>query len=91
MGDFYSNTSDTNLVNDFLLQQPDLYIMKIEGESTGVLTFVTSGDDTLTDSSASYTIDALISTVGLNLYIEDDNGALAIDGKPLAAKISVSG
>lgn len=76
---FYEDINDTNLQNDLLIKQGDLYTMKYLGESTGTLNLTTgAGDDVLTDSTASYTIDGLISTTGLNFYIRDDNNALAV-------------
>ena len=75
---FYTNTSDTDLDKEQLLKSPDIFIMKHIRENTGTLALSTSGDDVITDTNAAFTVDGLISTVGLNLYMIDDNSKLAI-------------
>lgn len=80
MATFYTDINDTNLAADFQLKQPDIFIMKHEIESTATLTRDTSGTDTLTDTTQAMTPGEYISTVGLNLYIRDDNDKLA-EGK----------
>lgn len=71
---FYSSKQDSALVNDFLLQSPDLFISKIEYEGPAVYTTATQ---LFTVASATWTIDAFISTVGVNIEVVDDNGKLA--------------
>jgi hypothetical protein len=76
---FYEDINDTNLTNDFRVKKPEIYIMKHLNESTGTVVINTgSGNDTLTDTSASFTVNELVSTTGLNFLIRDDNSKLAI-------------
>lgn len=78
---FYDNKQDPQLVNDFLLEQPDIFIQKWEFTGTGVYAEASSTSATLTPAtSPSWTVDAFNSTVALNLYVVDDNGKLS-EGK----------
>lgn len=76
---FYQNTSDTNLDKDLLLKQPDIFIMKHEWEGSGTFTLSTAGNDSFAPTvNPSWTTNAYVSTVGLNIMIVDDNNKLAV-------------
>ena len=75
---FYTTTTDANLVNDLLAGCGELYIQRHEYQGTATLTLVGGGNDTLTlNDSGVAADDAYNSSVADNLYIIDDNGALA--------------
>ena len=65
---------DINLVNDFLLKSPDLYIRKYEYMGEGVLHFGNVKTATLTPKIIScWDSDIFNSTVADNLYLVDDD------------------
>lgn len=69
----YSSKTDTDLVKDFIAKTSDMYLQKYEHSGTGTLT-VDSTALVITDTTASFTADELVSTQAYNLYIVDDDG-----------------
>jgi hypothetical protein len=79
MAYFYTSTSDTDLNDELLAGCAELYIQKREFNGTAVFNAVgTDTDELQLVGTSGASNDAYNSTVANNLYIEDDNGALAV-------------
>jgi len=76
---FFANKNALELANRTLLYQPDLYAAKVRGEDASSLldSTVTTAATLVLDSGIIVADDDLNSTAFENLYIIDDNAALA--------------
>lgn len=74
--EFYTSESDVTAKDNFVIQDADIFLMKIEDEDSGVET--ESGNDiTLTPAtSPAYDTDAYNSTVGYNLLVQGASSTL---------------
>lgn len=88
----YTNKTDTDLVSDFVLQSPDVYMSKYEYIGTAALSTTTPNAHTLTPATAPvWAADEFNSTQAKNLYLLDDNDAIcscAIDDTTLNTSIT---
>lgn len=74
--EFYTSESDVTAKDNFVLQDADIFLMKIEDEDSGVESESTN-DITLTvATSPAYATDAYNSTVGYNLLVQGASSTL---------------
>lgn len=87
---FFTNMNDINKQKQCLLEKPDVYMSQILYSGQGVIS-VSVNDITLTPAvSPAFTPDELISTVGLNLIVHDDDGNVFIGKVTDNAAVSIT-